>query len=299
TNLAAVGAGTLAEAETLAVSAEGVDMSVLGWKLTLVQELLKRELENIAITKKVGITLHNVVLSSGDGLHLASLNDTLAAYALDGIDWASTGPVYHQVLSLGDGLHLASLNDTLAAYNCKPKPPRDHRAFVENPTFRAKRSLDEQMKKLEAAQLRAATHSQAERCFRESLNNLCRFRSGFADTVEIHPSQLLEVVDDEEAENKALESLRNAGPPDRLGPQRGGAIGAFLEARDGPPATVIVHAPTEKSLKAAVAALNEYAQPARHTYISPYYEGYFDDDGYGDFAEDFAKDWYYRSPLEE
>ncbi|KAJ1619943.1 hypothetical protein T492DRAFT_889530 [Pavlovales sp. CCMP2436] len=43
------------------------------------------------------------------------------------------------------------------------------------------------------------------------------------------PSPLLEVAEDEEAENKALESLRNAGPPDRRGPQREGAVERLAE----------------------------------------------------------------------
>ncbi|KAJ1628277.1 hypothetical protein T492DRAFT_875458 [Pavlovales sp. CCMP2436] len=40
---------------------------------------------------------------------------------------------------------------------------------------------------------------------------------------------LVDVVDDKEAENKALESLRNAGSPDRRGPQRGGAVEGLVE----------------------------------------------------------------------
>ncbi|KAJ1630408.1 hypothetical protein T492DRAFT_906838, partial [Pavlovales sp. CCMP2436] len=107
---------------------------------------------------------------------------------------------------------------------------------------------------LQAAQLRAAAAKplQAARCFRESLNNLWRFRSGFADTVEIHPSQVGPLIGHGGSHIRFFESK----------------TGAYLAPRNGPPATVTVHAPTGKSLEAAVAALKEYAQPARYTYIS-------------------------------
>ncbi|KAG8463973.1 hypothetical protein KFE25_000141 [Diacronema lutheri] len=112
---------------------------------------------------------------------------------------------WHSVLCAGDGLHLASLNDTLLAYDCTPIQPRDVSAYANDPLLWARRAITEEMVvwavqrtealfQLQAAQNRAATPAKEARCYAESCVNLARFREAFSDVVYIHPTQVGRVV---------------------------------------------------------------------------------------------------------
>ncbi|KAJ1636463.1 hypothetical protein T492DRAFT_1141130 [Pavlovales sp. CCMP2436] len=274
TDLADVGAGRLTEADTVACSAEGVDLRNLGDKLSL------------------------ATLATPDACFLFDILDlqVLTSARL-------TRPPAILRAPTGDGRHLVSLSDTLALYGCKPKAPRDQRVFASNPAFWATRPCSEKMKnwavehvehlfELQVEQLRTAElrgGSVEARCYAESVANLCRFRTGFSDTIEIHPSQMGPLIGHGGSNIRRLETMTNS----------------FFATRDGPPATVIIHSPSQMSLSAAISAVEKYKKPAPIGYVLSYFEGYDVENGYGvreygyaDFSEDYAGDWYYRSAFE-
>jgi len=240
---------------------------------------------------------------------------------------------WHSVLCAGDGLHLASLNDTLLAYDCTPIQPRDVSAYANDPLLWARRAITEEMVvwavqvsipaalgpsrdsacarvhshralrpprfaapapretlpaharahaarcarhvsqrtealfQLQAAQNRAATPAKEARCYAESCVNLARFREAFSDVVYIHPTQVGRVVGRGGENIRALEQK----------------TGTFLVVRNVPAPCVVIYAWSRKTLASALNALHAYTAPSPATYASSYPEREW---GYAGFEDD-------------
>lgn len=94
-------------------------------------ELLRRVLESSVIVKIAhDCKWHSEALFKQLGIMLRNVHDTSA---------------WHSVLTSGDGLHLASLNDSLVANGCEPIQPLDP-VYSQDPAFWAKRPITVDMK---------------------------------------------------------------------------------------------------------------------------------------------------------
>jgi ribonuclease D len=94
--------------------------------------MLKRILESKAVTKIIhDCKWASHALSKQCNITLTNVHDTSA---------------WHSVLTAGDAIHLASLNDTLRANGLKPNKPRDALAFKANQCYWAQRPFTAQMK---------------------------------------------------------------------------------------------------------------------------------------------------------
>lgn len=135
---------------------------------------------------------------------------------------------------------------------------------------------------LQAAQLGVVTPPLEARCHEESSANVTRFREGFFQIVQIHPSQMGRLIGRGGSNIRALEER----------------TGAIVATRSGPPPIALVHAPSQESLASAVTSLWDFTKPS---FPSPFPHepedtGYNYEYGFASYplSEDFAEDYYYR-----